>query len=850
MPTPPNFAVAGKQKSIINVTISSKIIQLFSEGLYSSPNKAVEELVSNSFDAGATRTHVILSPDLQREDATIVVVDNGTGMAQEDFRKHWIIGSSEKRSSTAQGRKGRRPIGKFGIGKLATFVLATRLTHISKIKGKYYSTSMDFSRVPDGEDDGIAPSAGMPIPFRELSEAEARTALDPWTQGKKAGYKALQLFGAKAAKSWTVAIMSELKPMAQQLQRGRLRYVLGASMPLGNDFALYLDGERVLSNKLNAPKFGTFVIGKDVVTLPRPAPDDLTATQDATVPETDVDRFGLSHPSLGRVTGSVEVYKRPIDGEGQFERSHGFFIYVRKRLINLDDPGFGIDRNKLRHGTFSQLRIVLNIDGLDSELRSSRESIRESATFNIARAFAHAVFNFGRSKLEKAQEKERPEQRLGERLDSTPRGLTRRPLAGLVEAALKDEYRPHNVIVPGSLTPAEAAALIATVRGESAEPERLVRELELDDLGPEQGITLLDVRSGRLTINTLHPFVAHFLDEFTDNRRNLPLELLAMGEVFFEAHLHAAGVDAEAIAELLQRRDELLRHLATTAGSRNALSVAQELLDSASDKRRLELAVVAAFDSMGFHAVPIGGRNTPDGKATATLPARNKKEQRYSISLEAKSKEDSNKRVANQAVRVSTIARHRKENGCQHAIVVGPDFATTQGERAALAKELKADAENGDGTTTLMRIRDLARLVRLVPLRRIGLDQLQTLLSECRTDDEAAAWVDALQNAKPSVPPYREILEQIYEEQATQPDAAVEYGVLRVLLREKRKVDLHQDELASLCKALARLIPTWVEAGQRTVGITQRPDKILKHLSANLRQYPEDELGSYAKLAQ
>ena len=41
----------GKQ---IEVRISYRIIQLFSEGLYSSPNKAVEELVSNSFDAGAS----------------------------------------------------------------------------------------------------------------------------------------------------------------------------------------------------------------------------------------------------------------------------------------------------------------------------------------------------------------------------------------------------------------------------------------------------------------------------------------------------------------------------------------------------------------------------------------------------------------------------------------------------------------------------------------------------------------------------------------------------------------------------------------------------------------------------
>jgi len=45
------FETAGGVTDQIDVKISHRIIQLFSEGLYSSPNKAIEELVSNSFDA-------------------------------------------------------------------------------------------------------------------------------------------------------------------------------------------------------------------------------------------------------------------------------------------------------------------------------------------------------------------------------------------------------------------------------------------------------------------------------------------------------------------------------------------------------------------------------------------------------------------------------------------------------------------------------------------------------------------------------------------------------------------------------------------------------------------------------
>jgi len=80
------FHEIGKETGKIDVRISYRIIQLFSEGLYSSPNKAVEELVSNSFDAGATNVHVLLAPDLTTDDATIVVIDDGDGMDEDGLR--------------------------------------------------------------------------------------------------------------------------------------------------------------------------------------------------------------------------------------------------------------------------------------------------------------------------------------------------------------------------------------------------------------------------------------------------------------------------------------------------------------------------------------------------------------------------------------------------------------------------------------------------------------------------------------------------------------------------------------------------------------------------------------------
>jgi len=44
----PAFASTGSEAGTIDVRLSYRIVRLFSEGLYASPNKAIEELVANS----------------------------------------------------------------------------------------------------------------------------------------------------------------------------------------------------------------------------------------------------------------------------------------------------------------------------------------------------------------------------------------------------------------------------------------------------------------------------------------------------------------------------------------------------------------------------------------------------------------------------------------------------------------------------------------------------------------------------------------------------------------------------------------------------------------------------------
>src|SRR5271166_3903082 len=94
----PDYSIAGHEADKIDVRLSYGIVRLFSEGLYASPNKAIEELVANAFDAGARRVSVMLPADFHEQGATIAVLDDGEGMDANGLKEHWLIGKSFKRA--------------------------------------------------------------------------------------------------------------------------------------------------------------------------------------------------------------------------------------------------------------------------------------------------------------------------------------------------------------------------------------------------------------------------------------------------------------------------------------------------------------------------------------------------------------------------------------------------------------------------------------------------------------------------------------------------------------------------------------------------------------------------------
>lgn len=830
----PIFATAGNEADKIDVRLSYRIVRLFSEGLYASPNKAIEELVANAFDAGARRVGVFLPADFHQQGATIAVLDNGEGMDADGLKTHWLIGKSFKRDLDKLPL-GRRQIGKFGIGKLASYVLANRLTHISKRGGKYYSTSMDFSIVDDRGDEEVEPKNPIRIALRQLTEEQAKLAIKPWTDSPAFAATRMHLFGTAAEKTWTLAILSDLKEKVHEIRRGKLEWILRTALPLRDDFAIYYEGQQLEPSKTAKGRIKRWTLGKDIDDLGKGA----DAIEDKSQPVNSDSRFGFDHASIGRITGYAEAYKELLTGGKSSEllgRSHGFFVYVLGRLINVEDSHFGIPADELRHGSFGRVRIVVQMDGLDEYLQSDRERVRQGPVLHDAQNILRAIFNKIRPALERADAEEAPGARLARKLAESPASLARRPIVEMARAALDGRIKSHYIALPPAATESERDKVVESLEARAEHPEKFVGGIDfVFDARSDDGIAVYDAATGRLRVNGLHPFIGAFFEEFTDRESGLPLEMFAMAEVLLESHLYQGGLKQDQIDRVMQARDQLLRHVAQESGRRTALTVANALRNARNDEAQLEIEVVEAFRSLGFDSTRLGGKGKTDGVASAHLsPGQDGKPRRYAVSLEAKSKKKDGAKLKTKSLGVSTIARQRDDAQCDHAVVIAQAFDHTAGKESVLSKEIKSDRDNSAAlgkpkTITAMHVDDLARLVQLRPVKRISLEKIRELLQECSLPEECKAWVDGIEKLSVTAPPYEKILRAIHTQQKEFDKAAVEFGALRVELAKANppyKLATNE-ELIEICKAMTLMAGGEISITDRTIELNQSPENVL-----------------------
>ncbi|MBT3304180.1 TIGR02391 family protein [Candidatus Woesearchaeota archaeon] len=135
-----------KQYPELILTFTPNTIEHLGVRMYSTAPPVIAELVANSYDADATEVHIHLKDKVKKE---IVISDNGHGMSFQDINDKFLrIGRNRRTEEESQtSPKGRKVIGKKGLGKLSFFGIAQEI-EVQTIKdGKKNSFLMRWTDI-------------------------------------------------------------------------------------------------------------------------------------------------------------------------------------------------------------------------------------------------------------------------------------------------------------------------------------------------------------------------------------------------------------------------------------------------------------------------------------------------------------------------------------------------------------------------------------------------------------------------------------------------------------------------------------------------------------------------------
>jgi hypothetical protein len=796
---------------------SAEIIRLFSEGLYQSPQKAIEELVSNSYDAQASSAHVLLPrvPDDGDEHQlpTLWVIDDGSGMDEAGFFQLWRVADSAK-ADIDPTTTDRPPIGQFGIGKLAAYVLAWRLSHVSCVDGVIKSTTMNFRDLLGRHQ--YEPKDPFDLALYTLTEAQAKLALADIETRDPAAWALM--FGPDAVSSWTVAGLSDFKDLYQRLTTGRLAWVLSTGLPLHSKFAIWLDGERLKSSKANLKTITTYAVGGD---------DEVAVGLGLTVHAKAIEISGIP----GEISGEATIYeKRLTEGKSdQYSRSHGFFVRVRGRIINLEDELFGLDA--LNHSAWSRFSMEITADGLREHLLSSREGVRESAPIDALRQYLHGVFNYCRRAYEDWYEKELAGIDIEQLLRDAPSLFVTEPIVAGVRDVVRSARESYYIAQPDIPDQDEQEAWLAHFASEVARAPIALVQFEPTGRYDRALHFIPDTRT--LVMNTEHPFVDKLLSGSRDRGSAI---LFGSAELLLDLLLHEQGLSPGRRIDVLNDRDRILRLLSGDTPSTAAEIL--RLLDVANrDEVALERAVGAAFQVLGFEYERRGGNaGGCDGVLYARLGRGTSTLADYKLVYDAK--QTSEPSVAADKIDLGSLEDFRVREEAQFGFFLASEYAAQANPEGKLNRVVKnATSGSNPQPVALLRIQDLRRLVELHYQYGVTLTRLGALFREAHTVPEVSAWIDALQvelsTLEPQVPLQRllEGLEEAKSDQKARP------SVYTVRAGDDELKQFTPERLVAALEAVQTIIGTrWLEVeGSGEVALHHTAPQIVAEVERHLR---------------
>ncbi len=766
-----------------DVTLSNEIVHLLSEQLYSSPLKAIEEIVVNAYDADAGSCRIALllgdsgpvapvpvtkvqkpataSPARNRNAPTgiIAIYDDGEGMNLEGLRDLWRVGASPKSGLEAlTDRHQRKIIGKFGIGKLATYAVANRIMYVTRRDGVVHHVTCDFTDFAP-EKDGTKPVRLQVRVVDDLLTLIARP--DMMAVLKRLALKGQTLLDT-AVPSWTICILDELKPKARELQIGRLGWVLRTAMPLRSNFSVFLNGAEVVSSKEDLVR----VVGFDTGQLAAERIAAVNAKFHVTLTRSGND---LVEPSLfpSGIKGTAIVTSGTLVGKSTdlMERSHGFFVRVRGRVINLDDELF--HNEPVSFGTFNRFRADLEIDDLHEDVTAPREGVGLGRRRDVAVGVAREIALQARAAYEEAL-RTKADQKL------TPEATRVYVAEDLVERPVADTLAMYGTRGTGAdvdknwlyMEDVDPSSLNQVI--EQLYEKRTRYKYQSVNLGREARLARFDPSKALFTINNEHQLIQAFQGDPASKEL---LDLVATAEVMLEVYMVESGVDRFVIGEVLNRRDALLRSLAEDRVYSRA-TIADMLRRGFDSDINLELACIGAGRSLGFQVKHIGGAGQPDGIASYMDTTM----QETLITIESK---------ASQGVPslgnldFAGLEEHKIKSGATGCLLVAPSYPGN-------ANPISASANRGkNGGISCWTIEQLALVVEAAERLEITTRQVADIvMGKFAPQDVTRAVDELLGNEADMSALYRgcmEVLQRMFEQKLTPGDSRKVAGIAAVL---------------------------------------------------------------------
>ncbi|MEM6385509.1 MAG: ATP-binding protein [Pseudomonadota bacterium] len=848
----------GESAGEISVEISTRFLEHFSEQLYSSPQKAFEELISNGWDAGATFVDVFVPDDLASPTAALTVFDNGASMDEDGLRTLWKIAFSPKEKQ--QFQYGRRVVGKFGIGKLSTYVLGNKLTYICKAAdGVIRRVTMDYGAIDKSENPDKLVSE-LNLEMFELSEDELEEALASVENGpelKKLITKEVvpevdeidvpDEFGSpqtaletSSSDSWTLVVLSGLKRSGRNLQTGILRRMLEAALPMSSELTIRLNGDVLQSSKVDATVIRSWKIGEELgfksfeVAGPIEGETETITFKTESEEENEVSYTFVDIPEIGKVSGTITLYEDKISG-GKSEEigfSNGFLVNVLGRVVNQDDPQFGADNHS--HASWARFRMAVRADGLNHHLVTNREQFKSSRELKVFRAFLRRCFNLTRSVYDSDANAEMPDG--GDVLVKSLGVVSLAPLRSAVSEALRTQPQLPGLFDDSGITDREESR--KNWRENTSDNIKNALESVKYETFKDDEFVKFRLSDSTIVVNKKHPFVAEH--SRTKAEKEL-MRTVAMVNFLTDVYALETGVDPSKLDNVRQYRDRLMRFRAIQR-RQSGTHIAQILLQKQHKSgvfKEMEAVLADALRYIGFSVETKGGSGEPEGVASAKLFATSRKPTDaepepplYKFTYDAKSSKHDAAKTGN--LSLDGIKEHKKRYDADYALVVAPGF---QDGAAATRCEQQG--------VTPIKASDLGRLLEFtVKHGAIPLDRLEGLF-KLHDPDKVTEWIDALQDEltssrKLTLDVFLKALEQLRGKVPDVLDAGTISFTCRETLNAKSVTD---SDVLNLVRGVSILVPDLVGLTEdQKIVVNAAPNRVADAVKSQLEElHGQDE---------